>query len=98
MKRDRVVIANHTDGIIVTPFSQLRAEGTAKIFLGKSEVAADLALSIIRLLPDRRYRQYLATRYLPGYRPDFWKSWLLDAWHISTPLDQRSLAKVKKAR
>lgn len=90
-----MVIANVDGLIIVIPYNQLRYDGSSKIFLGKTEVAASLATTIIRLLPDRRYRQLIATRYVPGARPKFWAAWMLDAWHISEPIHPNSLERIK---
>jgi hypothetical protein len=98
MKEDRMVIANVNGLITMLPFRLLRSDGSSKIFLGKIEVAASLAPTIIRLLPNRRYRQLLATRVVPAVRPRLWAAWLLDAWHVSTPIDERSLVKVRKIK
>jgi hypothetical protein len=97
MKQDRMVIAN-VDGVItMLPFRLLRSDGSSKIFLGKIEVAASLAPTIIRLLPNRRYRQLIATRVVPAVRPKLWAAWLLDAWHVSEPIHPKSLERIKKA-
>ena len=99
MKQGRMVIIIQTDTVQIVPFSSLRYDGSReKIFCGKLEVAASLAVNHIRLLPDRRYRQLIASRYAPGYYPDLWQRWVLDAWHVSTPIDQRSLDKVKTTK
>jgi len=99
MKQGRMVIAIQEDTVQIVPFSTLRYDGTSeKIFCGKLAVAASLAVNHIRLLPDRRYRQLIASRYAPGYYPELWQRWALDAWHVSTPIDERSLAKVRKIK
>lgn len=95
MKRDRMVIANVDGVVIVMPYNKLRYDGSAKIFLGKMEVAASLAPTIIRLLPARRYKQLLATRYVPSARPKLWAAWMLDAWHVSDPIHKNSLERIK---
>ncbi len=95
MKQGRMVIANVDGSIIVTPYNQLRYDGFSKFFLGKTEVAASLATTIIRLLPDRRYRQLIATRVVPAVRPRFWAAWMLDAWHVSEPIHENSLERIK---
>lgn len=93
-----MVIANVDGFVSILPFRMLRTDGVSKIFFGKIEVAASLATTIIRLLPDRRYRQLIATRYAPGARPKLWLAWLLDAWHVSEPIDERSLRRIKKIK
>lgn len=99
MKQNRMVIAIHEDTVQIVPFSTLRSDGqSGKIFCGKIEVAASLAVNHIRLLPDRRYRQLLASRFAPGYYPDLWKRWIIDAWHVSTPLDPNSISKIRKTK
>jgi hypothetical protein len=90
-----MVIANVDGSIIVTPYNQLRYDGFSKFFLGKTEVAASLATTIIRLLPDRRYRQLIATRVVPAVRPRCWAAWMLDAWHVSEPIHENSLERIK---
>lgn len=97
MKQNRMVIAIQGDTVQIVPFSLLRYDGNrGKIFCGKIEVAASSAVDHIRLLPDRRYRQLLASRFAPGYYPDLWQRWVLDTWHVSTPLDPKSLEKIRK--
>jgi len=97
MKQNRMVIAIKEDTVQVVPFSLLRYDvKEGKIFCGKIEVAASSAVNHIRLLPDRRYRQLIASRYAPGYYPDLWTRWVLDAWYVSTPIDPRSLEKIRK--
>jgi hypothetical protein len=98
MKQDRMVIANVDGAITLLPFRLLRSDGAGKIFLGKTEVAASLATTIIRLLPDRRYRQLIATRGVPAVRPRLWAAWLLDAWHVSDPISPNSLERIKKIK
>lgn len=98
MNKNRMVIAKQNDLVEIGPWSSLVFDGTANFFFGKLVIAADSFSSTIRLLPDRRYRQYLATRAIHLYRPLFWKQWLQDAWAISTPVAPESMKKVRTRR
>lgn len=95
MNKNRSVIAKQNDLVKIGPWSLLVFDGKSKIFFGEMVIAADSFSSSIRLLPDRRYRQYLATRGIPHYRPLFWRRWMLDAWNISTPIAPESMKKVR---
>lgn len=99
MKQNRMVIAISENSVQIVPFSTLRYDvQSGKIFCGKIEVAASSFADKIRMLPDRRYRQLLASRFAPGYYPDLWQRWVLDTWHVSTKMDPNSINKIRKTK
>jgi len=98
MKKNRMVIAIKDNLVQILPFSALYSDHTGKIFCGKIEVAASDAVAHIRLLPNRRYQQFRLTKYAPTYYPQFYKAWILDSWHVSSPMSENSVGKIRRAK
>ena len=98
MKQNRMVIAIKDDLVQILPFSALYSDHAGKIFCGKIEVAASDAVHHIRLLPNRRYQQLRLTKFVPMYYPQFYKAWILDAWHVSSPMSENSIGKIRRIK
>lgn len=98
MKQNRMVIVMKDNVMQILPFSALYLGQSGKIFCGKIEVAASDAVHHIRLLPNRRYQQFRLTKYAPTYYPQFYRAWLIDAWHVSSPISEGSIGKIRRAK